>query len=257
VRPTALALSLAAVLLASGCTLPTLGGTADRTAPGARAGEYLHAQPYTSILVELDYVTGAEPEGGAISLFQQRLQEATGKSVEVVRTPGLEGSGANHRYTGQELQSLEDRFRSQHSEGARAALYLMYLDGGFERDTDDQKVLGAAYHGSSLAMFKGNLRAYAKNGNPLDPSQLQKPTIGDLEGSVIVHEAGHVLGLVDIGTPMVTQHADAQHPGHSNNQESVMYWEVEQVSLLGSVLGQHPPNDFDANDRADLQAARR
>ncbi|HEV8361287.1 MAG TPA: hypothetical protein VGR28_12615 [Candidatus Thermoplasmatota archaeon] len=251
-RRVLLAVALGLSLVASGCTNP-LAPPGDGTTPGARAGDYLRATPYTSILVELDLVTGAEPEGSALSLFQQRLQTETGKSVEIVRTPGLPGQGSGHRYTASELQQLETSHRAQFSQGNRAVIYIMYLDGGFERDTDDQKVLGAAYRGSALAMFKGNMRAYSKQ-SALD---LQKPDIAQLEQSVLVHELGHLLGLVNIGAPMQTNHEDPEHPGHSTNRNSVMYWEVEQVSLVGTVLGQAPPDDFDSNDKADLQAMRR
>lgn len=253
VRSLALAFALAA-LVVSGCTYPVpFGPKGDNSNPGQRAGDYLKSAPYTSVLVELDYVEGSAPEPSALSLFQERLQAATGKSVEVVRTPGIQGQGSSHRYTAQELGSMEGQYRSQFSEGNRAVLYMMYLDGGFERDSDDQRVLGAAYRGSSVAMMKGNLREVSKR-NALD---VGRPELVNIEGSVLVHELGHVLGLVNIGIPMQTPHEDTSHPGHSTNDKSVMYWQVEQVSLVGSVLGEVPPNDYDANDKADLQAARR
>jgi hypothetical protein len=102
-------------------------------------------------------------------------------------------------------------------------------------------------------MFKANLKFASKTG-PLD---LIKPPLVEVEQSVFVHELGHVLGLVNLGTPMVTPHEDT-HPdrrGHSNNQGSVMYWAVE-TSAIGNILGQNPPDDFDNNDRADLRARR-
>lgn len=238
-----------ALLLVSGCTLPGLGG--DNSAPGQRAGDYLHRAPYASILVELDFMNGADPDGHALALMEQRFEAASGKPVEVVRTGGVAGQGASHRYTVDEILQLERSHRGQSSGGDRAVLYMLYLDGGFERDTAEAKTLGAAYRGSAVAMFKANLRAASKSGN-LD---LTKPALQDVEGSVLVHEIGHVLGLVNLGTPMVTPHEDPQHPGHSNNQNSVMYWAVE-TSLIGSLLGQKPPNDFDGNDNADLRAAR-
>lgn len=246
-----LACTLLAALLMSGCTT-ILNAPGDRTGPGERAGDYLRAQPYARILVELDYVNGAEPEQSALNLFEQRLEAATGKPVDVVRTPGVTGQGANHRYTLEELAALEGTFRGQFSNGDRAVLYVLWVDGGFQRDTDSTKTLGAAYRGSSLAMFKANLR-FASRAGPLD---LTKPPIVEVEQSVFVHELGHVLGLVNLGTPMVRPHEDAGHKGHSDNQGSVMYWAVE-TDAIGSILGQTPPDDFDAEDKADLQAMRR
>lgn len=245
------ALLLVGLLLLSGCTglnLPTAG---DTTGPGQRAPDYLRPQPYTSILVELDFVDGSEPEASAVSLLRQRFESVTGKPVEVVRTGGVEGKGASHRYTIAEIRDLEEQHRSQHSAGSRAVLYVLYLDGGYVEDTNDAKTLGVTYRGSAIAMFKANLR-FASKANALD---LGKPTLEAVEKSVLVHELGHALGLVNKGTPMMTPREDRDHPGHSSNKDSVMYWAVE-TNFIGSILGQNPPTDFDANDRADLRAVR-
>jgi hypothetical protein len=249
-RALVLALAVAGALVLAGCTNP-LTGPGDATGPGQRAADYLRPAPYRSILVELDFVAGADPEQGALALFEQRFEAATGKAVDVVRTGGVPGQGASHRYTLDEIAALEREHRQHFSQGDRAALYVLWLDGGFERDSGETKTLGAAYRGSSVVMFKANLRSAAK-ASALD---LTKPALVEVEQSVFVHELGHVLGLVNLGTPMVSPHEDAQHPGHSSNQGSVMYWAVE-TNLIGSILGQNPPDDFDANDKADLRAMR-
>ena len=248
VRPFLLALVPLAMVVAGCNVLPGIG---DTTGPGQRAADYLRPTPYTSIVVELDFVNGAEPEQAALSLFEQRFEAATGKPVDIVRSGGVPGKGPAHRYTRDELVDLERQHRSQHSGGDRAVLYVLWLDGGFERDSDETKTLGAAYRGSAVAMFKANLR-FASRAGPLD---LTKPPLVEVEQSVFVHELGHVLGLVNLGTPMVTPHEDPGNRGHSNNRASVMYWAVE-TSAIGALLGQNPPDDFDANDKADLRRMR-
>jgi len=249
------AIGLAAVLLA-GCTLPGLGG--DRSGPGDRAKDYLKAAPFTSILVEIDSVTGAAPEDAAVSLLQQRLGEATGKTVQVAKSGGVPGQGSGHKYSIDEVAGLEAQHREHQSGGSQAVLYVLYLDGGSTSDGSDTKVLAAAYRGSSVVVFKQNIRdaSCASNCFPL-PGGIgnTKPTTAAVEESVVVHEVGHILGLVNLGTPMQSAHEDGSHPHHSSNSGSVMYWAVE-TSAIGSLLGQNPPTDFDANDRADLQAAR-
>ena len=146
---------------------------------------------------------------------------------------------------------LERAHRSMYAQGNQAVLYMLYLDGGFERDNSETSSLGAAYRGSSVVMFKGNLKAASKQSS-LD---LTKPPLKEVEEAVLVHELGHVLGLVNHGTAMVRPHEDRDHPGHSSNDASVMYWAVES-SAIGAILGQYPPDDFDSDDKADLQAAR-
>jgi hypothetical protein len=70
---------------------------------------------------------------------------------------------------------------------------------------------------------------------------------------VVTHEVGHLLGLVDL--VLHTGRQDPEHPGHSRNQQSVMFWAVES-SLITDVLTGGPPTNFDDDDRADLAAIR-
>jgi hypothetical protein len=53
---------------------------------------------------------------------------------------------------------------------------------------------------------------------------------------------------------MVTPHEDAAHPGHSTNRDSVMYWQAEGTDVVSLFLQGGAPDDFDANDIADLRA---
>ena len=53
-----------------------------------------------------------------------------------------------------------------------------------------------------------------------------------------------------------TGREDPDHPGHSPNRGSVMYWAVER-DLVGTLLGAGPATTFDDADRAELAAIRR
>ena len=46
-------------------------------------------------------------------------------------------------------------------------------------------------------------------------------------------------------------HEDPDHPGHSNNEESVMYWAVESSEISNIISGQLP-DEFDQDDLDDL-----
>jgi hypothetical protein len=74
-----------------------------------------------------------------------------------------------------------------------------------------------------------------------------------IERAVATHELGHVLGLVDLY--LDEGRDDPDHPGHSTNPRSVMYWAVE-ADVVTQVLGGPPPVDFDAADQADLREIR-
>jgi hypothetical protein len=76
---------------------------------------------------------------------------------------------------------------------------------------------------------------------------------GAIEDAVTMHELGHLLGLVDL--VLSTGRGDPEHPGHSRNRASVMYWAVES-DLVADLLQGGPPRDFDSADLADLATIR-
>jgi len=74
-----------------------------------------------------------------------------------------------------------------------------------------------------------------------------------IEDACTMHESGHLLGLVDL--VLNTGRQDPEHPGHSRNRQSVMYYAVES-GLVAQLLGGPPPTEFDDADRADLATIR-
>lgn len=241
--------------LAAGCTLPW-GRVADG-GPGDKASDLVSAKDYAKLLVEIDHPPNAGPGSAALEVLKSTLREVTAKTSIEFKLDASIPSEPSKRYSFREIEALEDEHRDQRSKGDTAVLYILYVAGGSSEDTSDGKVLGAAYRGTSLVMFKGNLRASSGSG-PLSG----KPPEEVVERAVLVHEFGHAAGLVNLGTPMQRPHEDPQNKGHSSNRDSVMYWAVESsagLALLcqlglGSDCG--VPYQFDADDKADLRALR-
>jgi hypothetical protein len=124
--------------------------------------------------------------------------------------------------------------------GGTAVLRLLFVHGTFG---GDESVLGVAVRGDVAAVFVDRVAAAGGllgNGGPV-------------EASTTTHEVGHLLGLVDLYRD--TGRDDPEHPGHSANPGSVMYWAVES-DVIGQLLGANPPNGFDDADLADLAAIR-
>jgi hypothetical protein len=125
-------------------------------------------------------------------------------------------------------------------------MYVLYLDGGSDQDSGSGKVLGLTYSTSSFAVFQPNVRA--------SPNLVVGASA--VESAVVVHELGHVLGLVDAGTPMVQPHEDAAHAGHDASDACVMYWAIDTSDVLTLIQNRGAvPTQFDARCVADLQAA--
>lgn len=89
--------------------------------------------------------------------------------------------------------------------------------------------LGSTFNGTAFALFQDQIGAYGDAG---------------AEKRAIVHEAGHLLGLVNLGTAMQTDHDDPQSPNHDVDSACVMYRSINATS-----------DQFCEDCRADLKAA--
>lgn len=245
---------LVAAALLPGCAF------LDRPTPPGAEGDEIVGTKYAKLLVEIDHPPGYAPNDEALNVLRNTLIDVTGRSganVQITKDASIPAQ-AGKKYSWAEIQALEDAYRGRRSGGDTAVLYVVYVAGGSEDDDGDARVLGAAYEGTSLVIFKGNIKD--STGGPLTG----RPEERFVERAVLVHEFGHAAGLVNLGTPMVTPHEDPQHPGHSNNRESVMWWAVENTGglldlaacVVGFECGANIPFQFDANDKADLRALR-
>jgi hypothetical protein len=195
-------------------------------------------RPELSERLVVEVHADVEPRAATLDHVAALLADASGKAVSVVSAGGP--GGGSRAWTARELRDAADRGSTTGQGGGVAAVRLLFVGGTFEGDDD---VLGVAVRGDVAAVF---LDQVAGAGGLLGGSE-------GIEAAVTAHEIGHLLGLVDLHRD--TGRDDPEHPGHSRNHGSVMYWAVES-SVVGQLLGADPPRDFDSDDRADLAAIR-
>ncbi len=209
---------------------------------GGMARTFLRSSPARRLVVEVDYVQGRAPSTNALNHLQQVLSGVCAKPGGVVVQRGSAIASSGSSYSIEDIKAIERWARSARSAGDTATIWIVYLDGEL---SDAPGALGVAFDASSAAIFRDRI----------DEATTAVFLATEIERAVIVHEAGHLLALVNIGYKSRIAHEDAQHPHHSSNDESVMFWAVEDVSIK-NLLGGGPPDDFDDADRADLAMLR-
>jgi hypothetical protein len=216
------------------------------SAAGDWALDFLRSAPYDELVVEIDWISGNAPSTAATDALVAALTELCDKpgGVRLVLDDAVPGASAPV-WTREAVELIESRWRNHYRNPATgvAVLYVLYLDGSSDLDSGSSRVLGYAYHGSSVAMFQDSIED-AGSGLILQAK---------VEDTVIVHEAGHLLGLVDNGIAMQTDHRDPAHGAHDSDDQCIMYWTIDTSDVVDILLNVQP--DFDDACRADMIAA--
>lgn len=234
--PSVRALLMAGILLlvsVSGCF--DLGGQS-----GIRPTDYIRDGEYSRWVVEIDHVQGQRPRDSALSILQDRMDDLVHKDRITVKI-GETFDGRN-TWSDDAIQSLSADRLTEETSGDRIVTHVLYLDGEYGPNRD---VLGVAYGHGLVAIFKERI----DTGCSL--VTLCIGNAGTVETAVLVHEFGHIIGLVDRGVDMVNDHSDGGR--HSDNENSVMWAGVRNTGIFG--VGDNIPTRFDANDRLDICAA--
>lgn len=210
---------------------------------GDFAKGFLQDTKYKRIIVEIDYVEGFPPTPEVLDLLKSRINFYCDKDQILIFKDSIPKPASS--YSLNDIKKLEDENRDYHKSKSDIVAYVLYLNGAY---SDNNDVLGVAYGPSSIAIFKEKI--YNIN-IPIWATNLVGQV--DYEKSVVIHEFGHLLALVNIGYQSDRNHEDTQG-SHCIDDNCVMYRSVETVSI-GSLITQEdpkPPTDFDDDCRSDL-----
>ena len=208
---------------------------------GASAKELLSAGSYKSLKIEIQYMTGFAPDPAALNHLQNVLNTYLYKPSGISIVTKQISPSSSATLSIDQVKTIEEQNRTVFTTGDQLGVYFLYTNGNFT----ENKVLGAAYRNTSMVIFGKTIH---DNSGGLGQTSRTK-----LEGTVLDHEFGHILGLVDIGSPMQTNHKDGAHGNHCNNTNCLMYYASETTDILGLLLTGNIPS-FDANCIADLHA---
>ena len=242
---------LAVAALASGCVIPR------PVQPTPYYAEVLGGEPFTKLVVQVDHAPGRAPSEAAKTHLLMTLKNVTRKSeitFDVRQTLPDEPAKV---WTADDLLRVERELRRVEHKAPVALMHVLYPAGTYEGGGAAGVTISGPVLGP-VVVFLDVLREL-RVGTPLGPIPIGNPgpAVEVLERSTLLHEAGHAMGLVNNGLPMVKAREDHENEGHTTNPQSVMYWSVESENGLRQYLlrDQSVPDTFDADDLADLRSA--
>lgn len=188
-----------------------------------------------ALKVEIDYTSASAPGASDEAVITTVLSHYSGKSVTIIPDEG--DLPVEKDYSLDTIVKLTEDHRSCFTNSTQVCLYFLFLPGSFEKSS----ALGASYTSSAVAIMTTQIQS----GSNILVSRDR------IAAATITHEIGHLFGLVNLIGKEVRPHEDPNHPGHSNNPDSVMYWAVEDLSV-NSIVNGGPAVSFDTDDAADI-----
>lgn len=214
----ALVLSAGVVAMGCGPSSSSAGGAAP-VGPGAAAAALVGPARHQRLRVEVDHVEGRRPSDEALALLRQRLEERTDHpgGVEVVVDDVLPPTD-RALHTLEQLRMLDAVHRDGWPTDDVGVIHVLYLDGAADRSVGDHLV-GAAFGPTSIVIFLDAIREAVGGA---------ARRVTEVERWALVHEAGHVVGLVGLGAPQVVPHTEGYRQGHCDQPGCVMGWSVDE-----------------------------
>ncbi|WP_369999578.1 membrane metalloprotease [Winogradskyella sp.] len=218
----------------------------NRLAVGSSANDILSDNTYSRMIIELVYVEGFKPNETTVSNFvaflENRVNKPNGITVEQRAIP----SQGESNYSIQDIVDLEISERQYYNTEDTIAIWALFIDGESENNTENNFTLGSAYWNTSFVIFEETVQNFSNS--TFEPNRTL------LETTVITHEFGHIFGLTNLGTDMVNDHEDDQHPKHCTEENCLMYWATESSAGIDNMLNMTSAPSLDSQCIADLQA---
>lgn len=208
--------------------------------------DFLDNRQFNTLLIEVKYVEGFKPDEEALNNLKTFLEARLNKPGGIIIEKGSVASPGGFTYSAADLENIEDEVRTNYPQEKTITAFLFYADKGYAGDSEDTKILGVAYGTTSMAIFKESIDEFSGG--------LTQPSETLLETTVLQHEFGHVLGLVNNGAETQSDHEDQAHRGHCDNPDCLMYYAVETSDFIENLLSSGNVPVLDEQCLKDLRA---
>lgn len=208
---------------------------------GSSAQDLLRSDAYTSLKIEVQYMSGFAPDEQSLKNLHLFLEKYCNKPEGIfIQTKEIDPI-ADTVMSRQDMLTLERRSRSEYTRKKQLSIYLLYTNGEYV----NPRILGLAYQNTSAVIFGKLIREHS--------GRIGQPDRTKLETTVLLHEMGHLLGLIDKGSEMQSDHRDDQHESHCSNPKCLMYYSIGTQDRFGYLVRGDIPK-LDAHCEADLKA---
>lgn len=206
---------------------------------------FLSNDKYEKLIVEIQYVNGYKPTTQTINNLQTFLEQRLNKSGGITIVQTSIASPGFSSYSLDDIINIENAHRTQNTSKKTLTAYVFFADADYTGNNGSSKVLGIAYGGSSMVIFEKTIKDYSGG--------ITQPPVSTLETTVTHHEFGHILGLVNNGTSMQSEHQDEPHGSHCDDPNCLMYYTAETNEIIANIIGGNIPA-LDARCINDLKA---
>jgi hypothetical protein len=229
-----------------GCSKDSVTGlppvnAANNKVTGASASDFLSPGSFSTVKIEIQYMAGFQPDAASINNLTSFLHSLINKPGGITITQQQIPAAGKTSYSINDIATIEQKNRTAFNTGNQLSVYVLIADGAYS----DPSVLGISYRNTSLSLFG---KTIFDNSGAIGQASRTK-----LETTVVEHEFGHLLGLVDLGTSMQSNHKDPTHGNHCDVQSCLMYYAAETTDLLGFLVTGNIPV-LDSQCLADLHA---
>jgi hypothetical protein len=207
---------------------------------GSSAPGLLSSSVYTVLKIEIHFMPGYAPDDTSLNKLVNFLKAVINKplGIQVTQQPIPASNKTSLSIT--DIVNLEKKYRTSFTGLNEISVHVLITD----TDHDASDNLATAYWNTSLCIFGKTLSANSGAGG-----QVTRPV---LLTTLLEHEFGHLMGLVNQGSPMQVSHKDPANGAHCTNRACLMYHEIESTNYTNGNTSGVP--FLDANCLADLKA---
>ncbi len=205
---------------------------------GNSAHDLLVSAPYSTLAIEIQYMPGYKPDNESIAMLTNFLGEYVNKPGGIKVTEASIPASGKASLTLKDVVAIEKKYRTVFTGSNQIGVNILITDGIF----DASDIFATSYWNTSFCVFGKTVSDNSGTIGLLTRSQLL--------GVLFEHEFGHLLGLVNQGSPTEINHQDVANGAHCTNKNCLMYYDIE-TSAISSPSGLP---SLDANCIADLKA---